>query len=387
MSHATRAHANWISPSGASRWSKCPQSPRLSADLPNTSSVYADEGTAAHMLREWCLESGLDAIQYLGDTITVRSDVEFIVDEDMASAVQVDLDDLRPIIKRADFHEVEAKYDLSHVFEGMFGTADFVAYVGAEKRLYVRDYKHGRGVAVDVRDNLQLILYALGAVYSHHNLPLERIELTVVQPRAFHKDGPIRRWDTDPVSLLEAEDYIREAAKRTLDENAPFLVGDHCKFCKATAFCPAMEEKVRETVKLDFGEPVTVTSLSGDELAKKLTDVEVIEDWCRRLREYAFNEAQQGRCPPGFKLVQKRALRKWRDEDAAAARMTVDLGLDPEEVWKKKIISPAQADKLLKKRKDEITDLVVKESSGVKLVDESDPAPAVKADAADDFLN
>jgi hypothetical protein len=43
------AHAK-LGPSGAHRWMSCPGSIVLEEDVPDRSSVYADEGTAAHML-------------------------------------------------------------------------------------------------------------------------------------------------------------------------------------------------------------------------------------------------------------------------------------------------------------------------------------------------
>ena len=45
-------HAKRFSPSAAERWMTCPGSVTACLDLPNESSSYADEGTAAHYMAE-----------------------------------------------------------------------------------------------------------------------------------------------------------------------------------------------------------------------------------------------------------------------------------------------------------------------------------------------
>src|SRR5690606_30590166 len=51
MNHAKRKHA-LLSASGSERWLNCPGSVRLEQDFPDTTSPYAQEGTAAHELSE-----------------------------------------------------------------------------------------------------------------------------------------------------------------------------------------------------------------------------------------------------------------------------------------------------------------------------------------------
>ena len=79
--HADRAHAS-LGASSASRWMACPGSVRLSEGMPNISSDYAREGTAAHELAEMCLRQGKPASAFLEQEIE-----GFEVTEDMAEAV------------------------------------------------------------------------------------------------------------------------------------------------------------------------------------------------------------------------------------------------------------------------------------------------------------
>ena len=50
-----------LSPSGAPRWKLCPGSVALSYNEPDSSSVHADYGTAAHELAACCLKFDKDA--------------------------------------------------------------------------------------------------------------------------------------------------------------------------------------------------------------------------------------------------------------------------------------------------------------------------------------
>ena len=64
------AHAQ-LSPSSAMRWMTCPGSVALGAALPDTSSTFADEGTAAHFLAAECLERELNTLDFIGQSITI----------------------------------------------------------------------------------------------------------------------------------------------------------------------------------------------------------------------------------------------------------------------------------------------------------------------------
>jgi hypothetical protein len=75
--------------------------------------------------------------------------------------------------------------------------------------------------------------------------------------------------------------------------------------------------------------------------------------------------------------VAKRATRKWTDEEEATMRL-LSYGLLEEEITKVELISPAQAEKVLKRSKLALPDdLVTAVSSGSTLAPEDDPRPAV----------
>ncbi|MEI6283182.1 MAG: DUF2800 domain-containing protein, partial [Alphaproteobacteria bacterium] len=100
------------------------------------------------------------------------------------------------------------------------------------------------------------------------------------------------------------------------------------------------------------------------------------QGWIDDLHALVRTKIEKGATIPGWKIVAKRGTRKWADAGKAATGLAPVLG---DSMWKPiELISPAQAEKLLKKEKKELpADLVVSVSSGDTLAPESDPRPAV----------
>jgi len=79
---------------------------------------------------------------------------------------------------------------------------------------------------------------------------------------------------------------------------------------------------------------------------------------------------------PGYKLVAKRAVRQWVDEYAALGALLNTGAFASHELTELK--SPAQVEKVLKKRKIDMPEgLITSVSSGNTLASADDPRPAV----------
>lgn len=352
------AHSR-IGASSMHRWAECPGSVRLSANVPNTSSSYAEEGTEAHDLAANIL---------MGQKVDLSN-----YDEDMVEAVNVYVDAFKESSKEATFTLIEERFDLSKLHPGLFGTSDGIIYHESDKVLQVWDYKHGKGIPVEVDGNEQLMYYGLGALLKT-GVPCSHVELVICQPRCPHPEGPIRRWRIDVIDLMDFIADLIDAAKRTEDPNAPLKAGDHCRFCPASPLCPELHKTALTSAQQDFS-----PSFSYDpaELSKTLHLLPAIKAWVKSVEEFAFNESQHGRIPPGFKLVPKRATRKWRDEDEARTYLALELGLNDIDVFKAPSLkTPAQIEALLSKEdKKKLEDIVLKESSGSTLAPETDKRP------------
>lgn len=351
----TLAHSP-IGASSSPRWMACPGSRQLSEGIPATTSAAAKEGTLAHTV---------------GELILKDEPLPANLPDDMLENVMVYVDRVRELTAGAGIQwSIEEKFSLTLIHPMMFGTADFVAYDPVTGTLWVIDYKHGAGIPVEIKDNSQVKIYGLGALVKW-GVPCKKVILEIVQPRCFHPDGPIRSTELDPIDLLDFAGELKVAAKRTDDPNAPLNPGSHCRWCPAKALCPALAKQANGLAKEEFREGLSYDPVKlGETLAK----VDAVEAYIAGVRAFAYSEASKGVDIPGWKLVPKRASRKWVDEDAALHAAILSNDIDLSELYDHKFKSVAQVEKVLgSERFSKIMDPhVVSISSGSNLVPESD---------------
>jgi hypothetical protein len=397
MTHAERAHAK-LSPSSAHRWWHCPGSPNAEAPFPRTSSIHADEGTAAHTLAEHCLTKNLDPAHFYGGHVNIKTgkvsatevpagkDI-FGIDDEMVDGVRVYLDTVRELIQEGDEYEFEARLDLRHIPGMEFGTGDFVRYRPSTKHLVVADFKYGRGVPVEVQQNPQLLTYAEGTAKRFHNRGLSEVELIVVQPRCPHPAGPVRRWTIDALDLTEFRFEVEAAAKATMVAEPPRIPGEWCRWCKAAPTCAELRAHSLGVAEMEFAEePPKVASMDAGTIAELMPKLDVVETWIKAVKMRAHEIASSDGLP-GFKLVHSTSHRKWKDEDNTVKVLAAMFDLSDEEIYTEpKVKSPAAIEKVLGvSQKKEIADLIYKPPGKVILVPESDGRPPAKIDAESEF--
>lgn len=393
--HSERAHAR-LSPSGSKRWINCPGSVRLEAQFPDVTSVYAAEGTAAHELAEKCLKSGKSAKSFIGQTVN-----GFDVTAEMADFVQIYVDWCyeqfragRKEKQAANEYLIEERVAIDAI--GDSGTADLIVYRESDKTLVVGDLKYGRGVPVEAIDNTQGLLYALGAIKRFHNHDIQQVEITIVQPRAPHPDGPIRTWHVSYEVLVDWAFDLMAAVEATKQPDAPLAAGTWCQFCKAAASCPKLRDQAMENAMADFtadGQIIVpeLDTLSVDARVKLYKGLDVLEIFCRKVREFEHAEAIHGRALPGFKLVGNRATRKWKDPASAEVELKL-FAMESEKITiddlyvPRELKSLAQVEKLVgKKDFGQFAELIEKKSSGTVLAPLDDPREPVTPDAIAEF--
>lgn len=371
------AHAT-LGASNAHRWSVCGGSVKAEQGLGDKTSSFAQEGTAAHELGEICLKSGDDPTDWVGRNLVEMHSWQ--VDDDMAHHVSTYVEYVRNAAKGADDVLYEQRVDYSDWVPEGFGTADAVILKG--DTIQVCDLKYGRGVQVDADNNPQGMLYALGAYAEYGFLSeFKRVVICIVQPRLDH----ISEWEISVKDLLKWAEWISYRAEVALSDDAERVPGEkQCRFCKAKATCKALYDYTESIIMSEFEDldAASPDSLTDKQIRLVLEHKSMIEGWLTSVESYVRDRLDAGESFDGFKLVEGRSIRRWVDEGQAADALSDTLG---DKLYTKKIVSPAQAEKMLKKdQRGVMSDLVVKPKGKPTLAPESDKRPAINA-TDDDF--
>jgi uncharacterized protein DUF2800 len=410
------SHAR-LAASSAHRWMNCAGSPRMEAGRPDVDTEYNVEGRAAHALAARLLEkrnrfssddrarSFLSGVAFMTVELKEGGDVKVAVTDEMRDALVLYASVVREAIEEAappvrTFVEQRVSLEKLDPPEKMFGTADFA--LAAPGLIHVIDLKYGTGVVVEVRDNPQLMEYALATKLSLPTADVAgldpEIRTTIVQPRASHPDGAVRSHSYSLKELREFGHKLIEAAKRAHDPAAALTPGSWCRWCKAAAFCPALARETQAAAQAEFDTGLTpgtavvvsrnvaevvvpdVELLPIATIARVLEKAEMIEGFLAAARERARRELMGGREVPGWKLVNGRAMREWIEDAEEKLKAIVD----PKELYETKLRSPAQIEKLIGK-KNLPAALYRKVSKSIKLAPSDDPRPAIASSAQDEF--
>jgi len=374
------AHA-LLSASGSKRWLTCTPSARLEATLPEQKRQpgafdFSQEGTTAHSLAEIKLRQYFGQIEsqdYEKEYTEIKSTPYY--NDDFEANVDNYVLYVRSQIGEGDTPLFEQRVDFSDWVPDGFGTADVV--ILSKHSIRVIDLKFGRGVPVNAQDNTQLRLYALGAYakFKEEWPDIKEVSYTIHQPRldSISTDG------TTIIKLVDWANYfIKPKAKKAWAGAGEFLPGEHCQFCKAKAQCRARSDFNTELTRLEFRDPPL---LDEDEISLVLSKAQDLRTWVNDVEEHAVNRAVDSNIiPPGFKLTTSITHRRYVDQ-ALAATVLEDKGLDKEVIWEKpKLKTIAAIKKLVPKSPIEawLGDLIARPEGQPKLV-------RVKDDLKEDF--
>jgi len=341
---STGQHA-FLAPSAAHRWVHCALAPTLEASYPETEkSAAALEGTAAHWVAQQFLERA--ELAEVGD---VTEPVGVRVTQEMRDAALLLHDEfLRTLgLSWASVLQVEKPVQAHMIHEQNWGTSDYYAIVEGpeEVTLYLWDFKFGHRL-VDVFENWQLINYAFGIAYEHiqHGGRRVTIDMRIVQPRAFHRQGPVRSWRVD---LGDLRGYVRRlatAAAAACEPNpkaTPTPSG--CKHCKGRHACEALQREAyqaadlaQEAQALDLPPQALGLELRTLARAQALLDARV-----SGLEAQAVAQIKWGDLVPFWALEPSQGRKAWTASSDAVLAMGqlwgVDLAKPPE------AITPTQA--------------------------------------------
>lgn len=325
---------------------------------------------------------------------------EYEVDHEMAGFVQNYVDAIHSRIEQFKLRgavSVELLVEIRVEFSGFvgfpeqFGTSDvilLIEWADGAMQVDVNDLKYGRGVVVHAADfeltdsgvcieitdgtrgNEQMMIYALGAYDQFQALgDYTRASWCIHQPRLGH----VSEAECNVAVLLDwARDYLKPAAERSImyleSRNVAFSPSDfspgekQCMWCKAKGSCAAAAKHVFDSITGDF---VDLDEVIADQVAPAAQDrighmtpeqlsacmllADFVENVVKGWRARVEGKLLTGEPVPEFKLVDgKQGNRAWTSEQEAEAALKA-FRLKQEQMYKFKVISPTDAEKLLAK--------------------------------------
>lgn len=371
-----------LRPSSAHRWMQCSASPRVEAGVPDRTSEAAALGTLAHWVAEQCLklslqEGGCSDPHTLVGTEREVDGYRLRVSTEMAQAVA---SYMKHVQSQPGTLAVEVAGNLAGILPNN-GSSDAVVIDWDDDTLYVNDLKYGQGVRVFAKENLQLMLYALGQ--RQRLAPLgtfKRYVLTIEQPRLDHVDW----WECTNVELDALAARAKEAAAAAHSEFPQFVPGSHCKFCRFKPQCKAYAEAGLSAVSKLFGDvrnftPVDPAVLTPEEVGSILSKAGMLIDLLSTLDRRAHELIKTGTPVPGWKLVDgRKGNRVWKSEDEAIAACK-KMRLKVDQYMPRSFASVAQLEKEFETKEvfaEKMGKLITRGDGNPVLAPESDKRPA-----------
>ena len=380
-------HAKIFQPSAAHRWMNCTQSAALNAELPDSTSTFAEEGTAAHSLCEYkVLEAfkadGLFIRDFTDDDPTKSQYYDAEMEECCNAYRDFVIETYRAA--KEPYICIEKRLDLTRYMPESFGTGDCI--IISEGKLHIIDFKYGKGVEVDATENEQLMCYALGAMEIFSDIyDIDTVVLTIFQPRIHN----ISSWECPVEHLLEWYlTKLKPAVQAITEGKGTYKAGDHCRFCKAKTLCRARAEANLELAKYEFREPPDLSDFEVEEVVKTASQ---LKDWLEGLQAYMEKKALEGYQWHDFKLVRGRAVRKIVKPEEVA-KIFLEQGKDPYKPQELKTLTDLE--KLMGKKAfaENCGQFVMKPEGKPTLVPRSDKRTEIgpsdlKTSAAEDFAD
>ena len=324
-----------ISPSSAGIWVPCPGAAIMQACYPSEGTEAANEGKCVHSVAADLLYKPGTREKYVG-RYTLHG---VTVTDDIYDAAELYANE---VFKVAQFNaKVEQRLSAPTIHLESFGTVDAYYYDEATHTLYVWDFKYGF-VSVDAFENWQLINYVAGIVFNPNEAASNAYNavLSVVQPRDYSADGPVKIWKTTVEKMQPYFDKLRASAENALSAKPTISSGDHCRFCKARHACEAARKSAFAAFEYSC-EPIPI-ELNPDQLGREL---EILER-CKNAIEYRYEALKtqietmirNGRSVPQWQLKPKSGRKQWTVDASELAlidpKLTKTVAITPNQAIK-----------------------------------------------------
>ena len=321
---------------------------------------------------------------------------------------------------------------------GAFGTSDTIILSANGEELIIIDLKYGYR-EVSAERNSQMCLYALGALHTELEDPddltggyldvsrVKTVKMAIFQPR-LQSEPDCPEWSCDletlyafanaaKASIAECEQAAADSEMLDDKYSAQQWVNTYlhpsekaCMWCKAKAVCPAIAQEclsgvlmplatddglfdldaeptnavcVTETENLAEGVQQAIAkipTLSFDVINSLFAAKGLFKSWSEAIEARMLTEMLNGAQSSDFKLVNGRGgHRKWADDIEVEAVMKA-ARLKVDDMYDKKLISPANAEKLLKKKPKvwkKVMPLITRSEGAPVIAQMSDKRPAI----------
>lgn len=364
-----------LSPSSAERWMTCPGSVEFCKGIPDEGSVYAQDGTNAHELLNHCITNGVSPMTLVNtQRMEPESGTIYTVTQEMADAVNVAFNLINQryqanINAGGTVFNVHSEIKVFPVRLGRFdieGTCDI--FIETDTYYENIDYKHGAGVVVEIVGNRQLQIYGIGALDTLGLDGDKPLVTTIVQPRAEHRDGAIRSVIYQPEDVAVFTQELIDGAARTDLPNAEFCVSEEgCRFCRGKATCTTFANHNLKAAQAVFSNVSSANTseiqqnvlrepqeLNVDQVRMILENAPLIISWVNSVQEFAKKQMLAGVDIPGFKIVAGNKMKQWDLEEEELSKLLRSMKkqdrkkITLDEIFSKKLLSPAAMEKALK---------------------------------------
>lgn len=340
-----------LSPSKAWLWTNCSAAPSMNKNKPNRSGPAADIGTALH----WVASEILSSYKTTGPT---KSTTDFenmaapngiLITPEHLEGVEMYVNE---VLRKAQKHGalqtmfIEQKLQMPSIDRECSGTCDAFIYVPSSKYLYIYDFKTGKA-DVSPFENPQLVMYANGA---REFLEINGMEdqvtdvvLIIVQPFAFHAEGPIRTWATKLADLRGFWNKYEWKAHE-VNRDPKTTTGAHCKNCASIGMCASARQAAYRLIDL-VDAPMETDEMLGEDLATERrilkTGIKNAQQRLDEIEEIIRYKVSQGDQSTGLALSTKKGRLKWK-EDVSVEKIKIFCKQFGAEASKESLKTPKQ---------------------------------------------
>jgi hypothetical protein len=144
---------------------------------------------------------------------------------------------------------------------------------------------------------------------------IDTISVGIYQPRINNNS----EWEISVSDLLRwAEEELKPAAIKAFAGEGAFVVGDHCKFCRARVKCVALADHNLDLFKHELK---SFEALSDSALVDIFNKGQMLVDWFNDVKEYMGSEAVKGKHWEGLKLVEGKSNRVFVSESGTEKKL------------------------------------------------------------------